>query len=112
MDVSARPRVALGACALIVDGMSTPRECPKSRRRWGALVACGLLLVVGTAAPVGATPADDALRPFVTIDLPGYVERGGKPLDLKVTLGELKEPKAKAPQLRPHLPRPDDEDQP
>jgi serine protease Do len=32
------------------------------------------------------------------------VLRGGKPVELKVTLGELKEPKARAPQLRPHLP--------
>ena len=32
------------------------------------------------------------------------VLRTGKPVDLKVTLGELKEPKARAPQLRPHLP--------
>jgi serine protease Do len=32
------------------------------------------------------------------------VIRAGKPVDLKVTLGELKEPKARAPQLRPHLP--------
>ena len=32
------------------------------------------------------------------------VLRAGKPVDLKVTLGELKEPKARAPQLRPHLP--------
>jgi serine protease Do len=32
------------------------------------------------------------------------VLRAGKPIELKVTLGELKEPKARAPQLRPHLP--------
>jgi serine protease Do len=32
------------------------------------------------------------------------VLRAGKPVELKVTLGELKEPKARAPQLRPHLP--------
>ena len=41
------------------------------------------------------------------------VLRAGKPVDLKVTLGELKEPKARAPQLRPHLPPPqggDDDD--
>lgn len=40
------------------------------------------------------------------------VLRKGKPVDLKVTLGELKEPKARAPQLRPHLPsaREDDDD--
>jgi serine protease Do len=40
------------------------------------------------------------------------VLRAGKPLDLKVTLGELKEPKARAPQLRPHPPQPrgDEED--
>jgi serine protease Do len=33
------------------------------------------------------------------------VIRAGKPVDLKVTLGELKEPKARAPQLRPRLPQ-------
>jgi len=42
------------------------------------------------------------------------VLRGGKTLDLKVTLGQLKEPreaKPRAPQLRPHLPQGgDDED--
>ena len=32
------------------------------------------------------------------------VLRAGKPVEVKVTLGELKEPKARAPQLRPHLP--------
>lgn len=36
------------------------------------------------------------------------VVRAGKPLDLRVTLGELKEPKARPPQLRPRLPQPDD----
>ncbi len=36
------------------------------------------------------------------------VIRAGKPIDLKVTLGELKEPKARPPQLRPRLPQPDD----
>jgi len=38
------------------------------------------------------------------------VLRAGKPVDLKVTLGELKEPKARAPQLRPHLPPSGDDD--
>jgi serine protease Do len=38
------------------------------------------------------------------------VIRAGNPVDLKVTLGELKEPKARAPQLRPHLPPPPDDD--
>ena len=40
------------------------------------------------------------------------VLRAGRPLDLKVTLGELKEPKARAPQLRPHpqQPRGDEEE--
>jgi serine protease Do len=40
------------------------------------------------------------------------VVRAGRPLDLRVTLGELKEPKARAPQLRPRLPQPpgDDDD--
>ncbi len=38
------------------------------------------------------------------------VLRAGKPLDLKVTLGELKEPKARAPQLRPRLPPSGDEE--
>ena len=36
------------------------------------------------------------------------VLRSGKPVDLKVTLGQLKEPKEakpRAPQLRPHLPQ-------
>ncbi|MDB4946806.1 MAG: HtrA protease/chaperone protein [Labilithrix sp.] len=39
------------------------------------------------------------------------VLRAGKPLDLKVTLGELKEPKARPAQLRPHpaQPSPDDD---
>lgn len=36
------------------------------------------------------------------------VIRAGKPLDLKVTLGELKEPKARPVQLRPRLPQPDE----
>lgn len=41
------------------------------------------------------------------------VIRAGKPVDLKVTLGELKEPRARAPQLRPRLPQaPDDDDNP
>ena len=40
------------------------------------------------------------------------VSRGGKPVDLRVTLGELKEPKARAPQLRPHLPQPPDDEDP
>jgi serine protease Do len=35
------------------------------------------------------------------------VIRAGKPLDLKVTLGELKEPKARAP-ARPRLPDPEE----
>jgi serine protease Do len=38
------------------------------------------------------------------------VLRDGKPLDLKCTLGELKEPKARPPQLRPHLPQQGDDD--
>jgi serine protease Do len=41
------------------------------------------------------------------------VLRGGKPVDLKVTLGQLKEPKEakpRAPQLRPHLPQGGDDD--
>lgn len=38
------------------------------------------------------------------------VLRAGKPIDLKVTLGELKEPKARAPQLRPHLPQGSNDD--
>ena len=40
------------------------------------------------------------------------VLRGGKPVDLKVTLGQLKEKeaKARAPQLRPRLPQPDEDD--
>ena len=33
------------------------------------------------------------------------VQRGSKPLDLKVTLGELKEPKTRPVQLRPHPPQ-------
>lgn len=38
------------------------------------------------------------------------VLRHGSPVDLKVTLGELREPRARAPQLRPHLPQPSDDD--
>ncbi len=40
------------------------------------------------------------------------VIRDGKPLDLKVTLGELKEPKVRAPQLRPRLPQNEEEEGP
>lgn len=46
-------------------------------------------------------------------DVTVRVIRAGKPVDLKVTLGELKEPKARAPQLRPRLPQaPDDDENP
>ena len=38
------------------------------------------------------------------------VLRAGKPLDLKVTLGELKEPKARPAQLRPHPSQSQDDD--
>ncbi|AKU98069.1 HtrA protease/chaperone protein [Labilithrix luteola] len=42
------------------------------------------------------------------------VIRAGKPFELKVTLGELKEPKNRGPSFRPRVPQPspDDEDEP
>jgi serine protease Do len=39
------------------------------------------------------------------------VIRGGKPVDMKVTLGALKEPKARTPQFKPRLPQDSEEDE-
>jgi len=40
------------------------------------------------------------------------VLRSGKPVDLKVTLGELKEPKARPAQARQRQPQPDEQEDP